>query len=59
MESAIRVQIFDEAVFIWHNANTYGKRMNSTSDRKIAGQTEFFNLGMATSLEEKLWIQNC
>ena len=53
----------NKAVCISHTANTLGKNMNPTillpAMGKIVGQTELFNLGMATSLEGKLWLQTC
>ena len=56
------VQILDEFVCISHGANTLEKGMNATLLPhlvKIVGQTGFFNLGMATGLEGKIWIQTC
>ena len=60
MDTATRVQILDET----DCANTLGKGMNliilPPAIGKIVGQTVFFSLGKATSLEEgKLWIQTC
>ena len=61
MDLATYVQILDEAVWISHSSNTFGKVMHPLilfpAMGKIVGQTELFNLGMATDLgEEKLWI---
>ena len=58
------VQILDKAVDISHNANSLGKGTildySPSCYGYIVGQTELFNLGMATGLgEEKLWILTC
>ena len=67
MDTATWVQNLDETVCISHHANTLGKGMNPTilslNMGKIVGQTELFNLGVATNLEEenfgfKLRIKN-
>ena len=56
MDTAMRVQIKDEFVCISHSAVILGKGMNPTilspTIGKIAEQTGFFKLGMATSLGE-------
>ena len=63
MDTATRVQILDETDCISHSTNTLGKRINPIilppTMGKIVGQTNFFSLGEATSLEGKLWIQTC
>ena len=61
MDTVTRVQILDEADCISYNTNTLGKGMNLLSNYgQIVGQTELFNLGMATGLGEgKLWIATC
>ena len=64
MDTATRVQILNEADYISNSTNTLGKGMNPIilppAIGKIVGQTWFFSLGQATSLEEgKLWIQSC
>ena len=58
MESETKVQILDEAVCISLYANALGKAMNPCPPphpamSKIVGQTGFFSLGYATSLERK------
>ena len=54
MDTATRVQILDESVYISKNTINFGKGMNPTSvppaAGKIVGQTGFFNLVMATGL---------
>ena len=65
MDTANRVQILDEAVYIPHSVNTFWKGMNPTILPPAilspeVGQTGIFNLGMATGLgERKVWIQTC
>ena len=60
----IYIYILDETDCISHCTNTLGKGMNPIilppAMGKIVGQTRFFSLGEATSLEKgKLWIQTC
>ena len=54
MDTAIRVQIRDQSVCISNSANTFGKSMNLTIQPpamgKPVGRTEFFSLGIPTSL---------
>ena len=49
MDTAIRVQIMDEAFCISYGANAHGKGMNTSfsSYGKIVGQTEVLNLGIS------------
>ena len=59
---AIRVQTLDEAVYILHRANTFGKGMSPTIIHPAIGVNSradwLSNFGMVTSLGEgKLWIQ--
>ena len=53
-------ELSSNPVYISHNTNNLWKSMNSTilpPALGIVGQTELFNLAMATSLgERKLWI---
>ena len=61
MDSVTRVQILEEAVYHLHRANTLWKGMNLTilpsAMYELWEKSGLFNLGMATSLEErKLWI---
>ena len=50
VDSATRVQILNEAVYISHYANTLGKGMSRTIPS--------FNQGMATGREERKRISN-
>ena len=54
MDTVTWVQILDKAIWISHGAKTFGKDMNSiilpTALIKIVGQTELFNLSIATGL---------
>ena len=64
MDLNIKVQNLNRAVCISYSANTLWKGMNQTIlptvTGKIVGQIRPFNLGMATGLEGKPWIQsNC
>ena len=56
MDTVTRVQILDETDCISRSTNTLGKGMNSIilppAMGKIVGQTRFFSLGEATSLEK-------
>ena len=51
MDTVIRVQILDEAIFFSDWANTIKKSMNPTSLHPAMGkeQRKLFSLGMATS----------
>ena len=55
MDMMTRVQILDETDCISHSTNTLGKGMNPIilppAIGKIVGQTRFFSLGEAASLE--------
>ena len=57
MDTATRVQILAATNCISHSTNTLGKGMNPIilppAMGKIVGQTRFFSLGEATSLEEE------
>ena len=56
MDTATRVQILDETDCILHCTNNLGKGMNPTilppAMGKLVGQTRFFSLSEASSLEE-------
>ena len=52
MDTATRVQIVDETDCISHSTNTLGNGMNPIILIIYVGQTGFFSLGKATSLEE-------
>ena len=58
MDTATRVQIFDEADCIPHSTNTFGKRMNSvilhSAMIEIVEQIGFFSLDMSTRSMDKL-----
>ena len=57
MDTVTRVQILDETDCISHCTNNLGKGMNPIilppAMGKIVGQTRFFSLGVATSLEKE------
>ena len=58
MDTAIQVQILEEAVSISLSANTLWNGVNPTI--LLQGQTGLFNYSMATNLgEEKLCIKTC
>ena len=57
MDTLTRVQIQDEAVCILHSANTWVERYeynySPSSYEETEEQSEFFSLGMATSIGEE------
>ena len=61
MDTTTQVQIQDKSICISYSINTLGKGMNLIIlPESILGQTGFFNLGMAISMEKKkLWFQTC
>ena len=51
MDTVTQVQILDEAVWISHCANTFGKGMHThILPHAMGKQTGLFNLGMETNL---------
>ena len=52
MDIASQVQTLDETVYISHSSNTLEEDMNPVNFPPTMSKSEFFNLGMATSLGE-------